>query len=237
MKERKTIRISCHRRADSSPILRLHLRAALALPIACAFAFGIGVPCRADLVIEAPIVTAAPGTSGSFDVLITSTGGTFSVASDIVELSLNGLSGVSFTGVSIATATPYIYGGNSATTQGSTFSFSTFPAPSGTPIEVFDFLYPSGAQTIAPGDTFGLVNVQYSVDANVTPGSTGTLTFGSDTSLADAGGNNVSFTGQGGSITIVTASVPEPASGILLAIGCAAVAFRFASRRPASTIG
>ena len=47
---------------------------------------GVGAPCRADLVIKAPNLTVAPGSSGSFDVLITSTGGTFSVAGDDIEL-------------------------------------------------------------------------------------------------------------------------------------------------------
>ena len=202
----------------------------LALPILVSVALGIDAPCRAALVIQAPNVTVASGSSGSFDVLITSTGGSFNVASDIVELSLTGLSGVSFDSVSIATSTPYIYGGNSATTQGSTFTFSTFP---GTSFETFDFLFPAGAQTIASGDTFGLVNVQYSVAANATPGATGTLMIGPDTSLADASGNNVSFTAPNGSITISRSSIPEPSAVILLAIGCAAVVVRSARKRPA----
>ena len=88
--------------------------------------------------IEAPNITVAPGSSGSFDVLIASTGGSFDVALDIVELSLTGLSGVSFTNVSIATTTPYIYGSESATNFGSTFTSTTFP---GTEFEVFDYLF------------------------------------------------------------------------------------------------
>jgi hypothetical protein len=195
-----------------------------------AVTLGIDAPCRADLVIEAPNVSVAPGSSGSFDVLITSTGGSFSVASDTIELALNGLNGVSFTGVSIATAAPYIYGANSATLQGSTFTFSTFP---GTQFEAFDFLFPAGAQTINPGDVFGLVNVQYSVAANAVLGASGTLAIGPDTSLADAGGNAVLFTSQNGSITISTSSIPEPSAVILLGIGCAAVVVRSARKRPA----
>jgi hypothetical protein len=213
-------------------VRRRDLRFVLSLPIVVAITLATSAPCRAGLVIEAPNVTVAPGSSGSFDVLITSTSGTFSVASDIVELSLNGLSGVSFTSVSIATATPYIYGGNSATTQGSTFTFSTFP---GNQLETFDFLFPSGAQTIGPGDTFGLVNVQYSVAANAIPGATGALTFGPDTGLADASGNNVSFTGQNGSITVFSAAVPEPSAVVLLTIGCAAVVASSARKRSATS--
>ena len=117
--------------------------------LALAVALGLDASCQAGLVIEAPNIAVAPGSSGSFDVLITSTGGSFEVASDTVELSLTGLSSVSFTGVSIATATPYIYGANSATTAGSTFTFSTFP---GTQFETFDFLLTLGAQQINSGD-------------------------------------------------------------------------------------
>jgi hypothetical protein len=192
-----------------------HPRTAVALAIALAAASWAAPACRADLVIEAPDVTLAPGSSGSFDVLITSTGGSFDVASDTVELTLSGLSGVSFTGASIATITPYIYGADSATTTGSTFTFSSSP---GTTLEVFDFLLTLGAQTIGAGDVFGLVNVTYSVDPGATPGASGTLALGTDTSLADAVGNNVSFTALDGSITIASA-VPEPTSVVLLAVG------------------
>jgi hypothetical protein len=201
-----------------------HLRAMLALVIA----LGIDASCEAGLVVEAPNITVAPGSSGSFDLLITSTGGTFEVASDTVELSLTGLSNVSFTNVSINTAVPYIYGANSATTAGSTFTFSTFP---GTSFETFDFLLTLGAQTINPGDVFGLVDVQYSVAANATPGASGSLAFGPDTALADAAGNNVVFTAQNGSITISSTAVPEPSTLSLLAVGCATVLVGSAMRR------
>ncbi len=120
--------------------------------LAAAF-LACGTPCRAaGLLISAPAVMATPGSSGSFDVTITNTnaaGGTsYNVASDVVELALTGLSGVNFTSVSIATADPYIYGSNSATNFGSTFSYSTFP---GTSFETFDYLYSLGARRSLPG--------------------------------------------------------------------------------------
>ena len=87
--------------------------------------------------IEAPELTVAPGSSGSFDVLITSTGGTFNVASDIVELSLIGLSGVSFTGVSIDTVTP-----TSTAALGNDPGLDVyFQYISGHQFETFDFLF------------------------------------------------------------------------------------------------
>jgi PEP-CTERM motif len=199
-----------------------HLRAVLATVLVAAVALGADVQCRAGLVIEAPNLSLAPGSAGSFDILITSTGGSFSVAGDDVELSLTGLSGVSFTGVSIATVTPYIYGADSATTEGFTFTLSTFP---GTAFEVFDFFYPAGAQTIDAGDTFGLVNVQYSVAADATPGASGSLAFGPDTMVSDANGNIVTASTPNGSITIAGLSVPEPSSVLMLAIGLAGACY------------
>ena len=225
MKKRLPICLSSRPGAALFRLCRGFGRAVLAFAVA----LGIDASCQAGLVIEAPNITVAPGSAGSFDVLITSTGGSFDVASDTVELSLTGLSGVSFTNVSIATVTPYIYGALSATTAGSTFTFSTFP---GTQFEVFDFILTLGAVTIGPGDVFGLVNVQYSVAANATPGASGTLTFGPDTSLADAAGGNVDFTAQNGSITISSSSaVPEPSGAILLAVGCATVMVGSGRRR------
>jgi hypothetical protein len=209
-------------------VRRRDLRFVLSLPIVVAITLATSAPCRAGLVVEAPNVTVAPGSSGSFDVLITSTGGTFNVASDTVELSLLGLSGVTFTGVSIDTVTPYIYGALSATTAGSTFTFSTFP---GTQFETFDFILSTGATTIGPGDSFGLVNVQYSVAADAVVGSSGALTFGPDTSLADPTGLPVAFTPQNGSITVTGAVIPEPSSVALMAIGCAAIVVSSARKR------
>jgi hypothetical protein len=226
MENRETIGLSTHALAGLNLIRGSRLRGLLAALIVVAAALGTGASCRAELVIVAPNVSVAPGSSGEFDVLITSTGGSFNVASDTVELSLTGLSGVSFTGVSIATVTPYIYGANSATTEGSAFTFSTFP---GTQFETFDFLFPSGAATIGSGESFGLVNVQYSVAADAVLGATGALSLGPDTSLADASGNTVAFTASNGSITV--SAIPEPSSVALLAIGCGAVAARSARKR------
>ncbi len=143
-------------------------RAALALTLGLAAASWAAPPCRADLVIEAPAIAAAPGSSGSFDVLITSTGGTFDVASDTIELTLTGPAGVTFTGV-LPQANPpnsYIYV-VSATTMGGMFSFDSFPTNQ---FDVFDTEFgPLGSRAINSGDVFGVVNVAYSVDPGATP--------------------------------------------------------------------
>ena len=73
------------------------------------------MPCfAAGLVIEAPILTATPGSTGSFDLLLTNTnptGGTsYQVSSDQFMLSLSGPLGITFTGATIDTvATLYIF--------------------------------------------------------------------------------------------------------------------------------
>ena len=87
------------------------------IAVALAAIVGGAVPCFAGgLVIEAPNLTATPGSSGSFDLLLVNanlTGGaSYDVAGDQFVLSLSGPLGITFTGVSIATdpvAAPYIF--------------------------------------------------------------------------------------------------------------------------------
>jgi hypothetical protein len=198
----------------------------LAPAILAVIALGVDARCRAGLVIEAPSVTVAPGSSGSFDVLITSTGGTFDVAGDTIELSLTGLSGVTFTGVQpqMGASSPFSYiFAVPASTQGGTFSFDTFP---NTQFDVLDSEFSLlGYQAIGSGDFFGVVNVQYSVDASAMRGAMGTLAIGPDTSLSDPSGNPVAFTTQNGSITI--SSVPEPMGLVSAVIGMTMVGAGF----------
>ena len=124
------------------------------------------------LVISAPDVTATPGSSGSFDVIITNTnstmgGASYQVASDNVDLTLTGPSGVNFTSVSIATTDTYIYV-DPASTNGLTFTNSAFP---GTNLEVFDLEFgPLGSREIDPQMSYGLVHMTYTVD-QASPGS------------------------------------------------------------------
>ena len=85
---------------------------------------GPAVSCRADgLVIEAPNLTVAPGSSGSFDVLLMNTnaagGASYGVSLDSLELALSGSAGVAFTDVTINTIVPYIYTVSATTLPGS----------------------------------------------------------------------------------------------------------------------
>ncbi len=99
-------------------------------------------------------------------------------------------------------------------------------------LEIFDFDVSSiGFREIDPGQTFGLVNVSYSVAAGAAPG-TWSLTFGPDTSLSDPTAANITdFSVQAGSFTVT--SVPEPSSLILLAVGGVSVLFWRARNRGA----
>jgi len=228
-----------HKRTATRPISRSRaasarsLRAGLALAaLSLATALGTGVPCRAGLLIQAPTVTAAPGSSGSFDVLIENTNATggqsYQLAADVVELSLTGLSGVSFTGVSIMTVSAsYVYVVSGTTQGGGPFSFDTFP---NTQFDASDSEFgPVGYRAINPGDVYGLANVTYSVSAGA-PLATGTLALGPDTSLSDPSFNGIAFTAGSGSFTVSSSAIPEPPSLALAVIGLAVAASFCAAR-------
>ena len=184
------------------------------IAVALAAIVGGAVSCSAGgLVIEAPNLTATPGSSGSFDLLLVNTnltGGTsYDVSSDQFVLSLSGLLGITFTGVSIATdpvAAPYIFV-LSGTTQpgGLPLSTDTFPNTQFTAIDA-EFASP-GFRTVNPGDTFGLAHVSYTESSLSLGGTTTTITIAPfpDSLLTDLAGNPISFGITNGSITI-----PEP---------------------------
>lgn len=179
--------------------------------LACAAVLAAPATGRAALILQLANLTAPAGSTGSFDVVLRSTdlSDSFRVASDTVQLSLVGASGVRFTGATIATASPYIYA-TSGTTFGAGAPLSYDPFP-GTTFTASDSEFgPIGYRLIGAKAIFGLVHVTYSVD----PGATfdpRSIVFGAaGTSLADDQGNAVPFTTAG--------AVPEPASAALVAI-------------------
>ena len=114
------------------------------LLIVLAMSLGLGGSCRAaGLVIEAPNLAVAPGTSGSFDVLLIDTdpSGTpgYGVAGDSLELTLTGSAGIAFTNVTINTIVPYIY----------TVSATTLPGSD--PLN-FGITFPNSGFTVADAD-------------------------------------------------------------------------------------
>jgi hypothetical protein len=198
--------------------------AALAL-----FAFE-AAPARAGLIMQVQNSAASAGGTGSFDVTLADTGGTFNIAGFSVNLTVPGASGVSFTDVNTDTiVSPYIFG----TLQTPPFSFDTFPNTQFIASDVA-----ATSVTINPGDTFGLAHVTYSV----TPGAPSAavpvslIDIGGGTALADENGNFVSFTTTDGTITVSGTAVPEPASLTLLGLGAASMA-GYALRKNRSRVG
>ena len=173
---------------------------------------------RAGLVISAPTIAAAPGTSGSFDVVITNDnpvgGDSFFVAGDSLDFALSGLPGVMFTDATIATAIPYLFA-LSGTTQGAgPLSLDSFPNTAFFASDA-EFASPGFAE-IAPGMSFGVAHVSFTVDPSAASGDRG-LILGAGTSLSDIGGGPIEFTTSDGVLTI--SSVPEPSTWLLLASG------------------
>ena len=199
------------------------------LLVVLAMSLGPAVSCRADgLVIEAPNVTVAPGSSGSFDVLLMNTnasgGASFGVSIDSLELALSGSPGVAFTDVTINTIVPYIYTVSATTLPGSDpLDFGISFPNTGFAVSDSDGGSPF-FQTVNPGDTFGLANVSYTVSPTFS--GTDTITIASlnvGTSLSDINGNAIPFTAINGSIS--TTAIPEPltliqaATAVLIALG------------------
>ena len=124
------------------------------------------VSCRAaGLVIQAPDLMVTPGSSGSFDVLLTNTnaagGASFGVSLDSLDLALSGSPGIAFTNVTIDTVVPYIYTVSATTLPGSDpLNFGIAFPNTGFTVADSDGASPF-FQTVNPGDTFGLANVSY----------------------------------------------------------------------------
>jgi hypothetical protein len=186
-----------------------------------AVGLALASPCRADLVISAPDITATAGSSGSFLVIITDTGPmSYSVKSDSFQLALTaGQTDVTFTS---ATTSPsnYIYTNSVANVFSggsidSKYPGSSFPTTA-------SFIAADSAVSTAtilnPGGVLALGLISYTVSASATPGSVIALGFGGpgnpNNSLSDQSSQPVPFTTMDGSITITV--VPEPASLSLL---------------------
>jgi len=202
------------------------------IAVALAAIAGGAVPCSAGgLMIEAPNLTATPGSSGSFDLLLVNTnaiGGTsYDVSSDQFVLSLSGPLGIAFTGVSIATdpvAAPYIFVLSATTLPGGPpLSMDTFPNTQFTGVDL-EFALP-GFRTVNPGQTFGLAHVSYTVSSS-TPNGIDTIAPSPDSLLTMVDGTPISFGITNGSIAVGTV-IPEPwaltqaSTAVLIGLGLA----------------
>jgi hypothetical protein len=206
------------------PSLRLSSTRILALAIAMPL---LGVsPTRAvaGLVLTVEPSSAPAGGVGSFDVLLSDTGGSYQIGSFSVELAVATNSHIEFTAASTnTTMASYIFG----TLQSPPFYFNTFPIQDFT-VSDASFTSPYYV-TLTTGEVVGLEHVTYSVAAGTAPGPvTVTLAdIGTGTSLADAIGNNVTFTASNGTITVTPSGVPEPSSLVLMTtalLGTASIA-------------
>ncbi len=186
--------------------------------------------CRADLVISAPDITGAPGSSGEFLVLLTDTDPTgstpYNVAGDTFAMVIGDNSvPIFFTNIAIPStgSTPYIYSVSTADKLGiPLYTETTNPFP-GTNFTAADSGYSvtggyPGYTTVSPGDVYALGLLSYSINANLSPeGHPIPIHFRSTgTSLSNSSGGAIRFSTTDGSITITAAAVPEPSSKILV---------------------
>jgi hypothetical protein len=166
---------------------------------------------RADILITAPDVTASPGSSGSFDILLTNTG-TNGVGIGAFSFDIStATQAVDFTGASVfTTAAPYVYAGNSFD------EMNGFPLATKTGQELTASDTPNNAvQTILNGGmTLSLGKVFYTISPSPAFTSVDIVFSSTGTSLADYLGNPVPATTVNGDITL--APVPEPSQSILL---------------------
>jgi len=176
----------------------------------------LSIPARADIVLSVESVTGAPGSSGTFDVLLTNTGtSSQNIAVFNFELTTADTN-ITFTDVTTSTTTaPYIF-------PSSFFGpdITTPPINPGT-VEAGDVDATFAGTDVAPGAIYGLGNVSFSISSGATNGEIAQIDFAAfpSTSLADSSGDTVGFTPQSGAITVQTSSttVPEPSTALPLA--------------------
>ncbi len=173
----------------------------------------LSVPARADIVLSIEDVTGAPGSTGTFDVLLTNTGPSDqNIAAFNFELTTADTN-ITFTDVTTSTTTaPYIFPSSFFGPDITTFAI-------GQSVEAGDLDSTFVGTDVASGATYGLGNVSYSIDPGAPNGDAATIDFAAypQTSLTDSDENNVSFTPQSGTITVQTSTVPEPSAAIPLA--------------------
>lgn len=193
------------------------------VPIICSLLAFAAAPCGASVVVSiSPTpVDAGPGASGAFDVVLTNTGSSASsinVGSFSFEVTVAG-TGVTFTGADFSTvADPYIFAGESFDVDnGLPLYFSSVPSQT---LDAADSSDSTGT-TLAPGTSYSLGLVQFSVASNAAFGAYG-ITFtggnGLANSLTDPSGTPIAIDSlNGGSVDVV----PEPASALMTLAGAA----------------
>jgi hypothetical protein len=170
----------------------------------------LSVPARADIVLSIESVTGAPGSTGTFDVLLTNTGPSDqNIAAFNFELTTADTN-ITFTDVTTSTTTaPYIFPPASSLFGPDITTFAI-----GQTVEAGDVDDTLAGTDIASGATYGLGNVTYSIDPLASNGDIAEIDFAAypQTSLSDNNLNNVDFTAESGTITVQTSTIPEPSA-------------------------
>ena len=165
-----------------------------------------------DVIISAPTVATAPGSSGVFDVLLTnnSTSAVVGIGAFSFDISTTN-PGVRFTGASTnTTAAPYVYAGDSFA------AINGFPLATRTGQELTASDIPNdGVEPfVGSGQTVSLGEISYVISPAAAFTSV-PITFSSTgTSLAGYLGSPVAFTTVNGAVSLV----PEPAPLSLLGV-------------------
>ena len=155
-------------------------------------------------------------------MLVTNTGpNSVDVAGYNVELSLAGPPGVQFTDATSNTAVPYIF----QVSAGPPLSIIPFP---NTDFIAVDLELGAPFDTIAPGETVGLLHVLFSVDANAALASGAIQVVPAGTLFSDADLNTVPSSAQDATFTVV----PEPSTFLLFGFAGIALAGWRLWRRP-----
>lgn len=174
----------------------------------------LSVPAKADIVLTLESVTGAPGSTGTFDVLLSNTGpAAQNIAGFNFELTTADTN-VTFTDVTTATTTaPYIFPTSFFGPDITTFA-------TGQSVEAGDLDGTFNGTDVASGATYGLGNVSFAIAQGAVNGETAEIDFSADasTSLSDNNTNIVDFTAEPGTITVQTSTtVPEPSTALPLA--------------------
>jgi hypothetical protein len=204
------------------PFLAGSFRAPRRLSVVVLFALAVAsvlaMPADAGtLNIEIENTTAAPGTTGQFDIfVVNNTASAVNVASFYADAFLPDTTFVTFTAIDNGTTHPYIF--NSTGSSG--FISQLLPnEAAGTDTG-------TTSQVVNPGQSFGLAHVTYLVDPSTPLGTVvnvmleaTSMNFPSPagTYLLDANGGQIPAVLVDGTITIGN-PIPEPASVTLLGI-------------------
>jgi hypothetical protein len=167
----------------------------------------VSAPAKGDIILSFEPVTDAPGSTGTFDVLLTNSGpSSQNIAGFNFELTTANTD-ITFTDVTTATTTAtYIF-------SDSLFGPDITTIASGQTAEAADVDATGNGTNVGAGATFGLGSVSFSISPGATNAETAQIDFSPfpATSLSDMNSLNVGFTAESGTITVASAvAVPEP---------------------------